>query len=111
MLFALLSKFLLNEKTFEDEEEYYNIDYNINDILEVVCNNEEELCDLLLDYCYKYNGNKEILWNVCGETIIKRLMKNNELYYPVSDPNGDFEVQGKKYFMKRYLAGGEEDEV
>ena len=83
----------------------------MSDILESVCNNEEQLCDLLLDYCYKYNGNKEILWNVCGETIIKRLMKDNELYYPIADTDGDFEVQGKKYSMKQYLLGGEENEI
>lgn len=103
--------FLLNDKTSEEAEEYYNVDYNISDILESVCNNEEQLCDLLLDYCYKYNGNKDILWNVCGETIIKRLMKDNELYYPIANTDGDFEVQGKKYSMKQYLLGGEESEV
>ena len=104
-------EFLLNEQTFEEDEEYYNVDYDIKDILEPVCNNEEELCDLLLDYCYKYNGNKEILWNVCGETIVKRLMKDNELYYPIVNPNGDFEVQGKRYSMRQYSLGGGEDEI
>ena len=104
-------EFLLNEKTFEEEQEYHNVNFDISDILETVCNNEEELCDLLLDYCYKYNGNKEILWNVCGETIVKRLMKDNELYYPIADPNGDFEVQGKRYCMRRYSLGGDEDEI
>lgn len=104
-------EFLLNEKTSEDEQEYYNVDFDMSDILEAICNNEEELCDLLLDYCYKYNGNKDILWNVCGETIVKRLMKNNELCYPIADPNGDFEVQGKRYSMRKYSLGGDEDEV
>jgi hypothetical protein len=104
-------EFLLNEKTFEDDEEYHNVYFDMSDVLEAVCNNEEELCDLLLDYCYKYNGNKEILWNVCGETIVKRLMKDNELYYPIVNPDGDFEVQGKKYSMKQYLVGGGENEI
>jgi hypothetical protein len=103
--------FLLNSQDFEYDEEYSNVDYDMADILNSVCNNEELLCDLMLDYCYKYNGSKDILWNVCGETIIKRLAQNNTLYYPLADPNGDFEVQGKKYLMREYNFGGDEDEV
>jgi hypothetical protein len=103
--------FLLNNQDSEYDEEYSNVDYDITDILSEVCNNEEQLCDLLLDYCYKYNGNKEILWNVCGETIFKRLVQDNTLHYPIVDPNGDFEVQGKKYLMREYVVGGDDYEV
>jgi hypothetical protein len=102
---------LLNNQDSEYDIEYSNVDYDMADILNEVCNNEEQLCDLLLDYCYKYNGNKEILWNVCGETIIKRLSDGRNLYYPIADPNGDFEVQGKKYSMREYTIGGDEDEI
>ena len=104
-------EFLINKKDLEDNQDYYNVDYNIDDLLSGVCNNEEQLCDLLLDYCYKYNGNKEILWTVCGETLLNRLMQTNQLCYPTVDPNGDFEVQGKKYTMKTYTQGGDEGEV
>lgn len=94
----------------EVDAEYQNVDYDLSDVLYEVCNNEEQLCDLLLDYCYKYNGNKEILWSVCGETIVKRLMKDNQMYYPMLDPNGCFEVQGRTYSMVPYIQGGVEDE-
>jgi hypothetical protein len=103
--------FLLNNQDSEYDAEYSNVDYDMTDILSEVCNNEERLCDLILDYCYKYNGNKEILWNVCGETIFKRLAHGNTLYYPIVNPNGDFEVQGKKYLMREYTFGGDEDEI
>ena len=103
--------FLLNKQDSEYDEEYFNVNYDIVDVLVELCNNEEQLCDLLLDYCYKYNGNKEILWSVCGETIIKRLSAQNTLRYPIADPNGDFEVQGKKYLMRECIFGGDEDEV
>jgi hypothetical protein len=79
--------------------------------LNEICNNEDMLCDLLLDYCYLHNGNKEILWNVCGETLIARLMQDRKLYYPMLDHNGEFEVQGKKYLMKEYMLGGDTDEI
>lgn len=104
-------EFMLNKDESEDETEYHNVDYDMVDTLSAVCNNEEILCDVLLDYCYKYNGNKEILWNVCGETLIRRLMGQNQLYYPARDANGDFEVQGKKYIMKQYVQGGDDNEV
>lgn len=103
--------FLLNKTEFEDDIDYHNVDFDISDILSEICNNEEALCDLLLDYCYKYNGNKEILWNVCGETLINRLSKDRTMYYPVIDSDGDFEVQGRKYSMKEYSFGGDEYEI
>jgi hypothetical protein len=103
--------FLLNSQESEYSEDYYNVDYDITDILSEVCNNEEQLCDILLDYCYKYNGNKEILWNTCGEIIIKRLSNENSLFYPIVDLDGEFEVQGKRYVMREYVIGGDEDEV
>ena len=104
-------EFLLNHTEIEDEQEYYNIDFDIDDILSEVCNNEEVLCDLLLDYCYKYNGNKEILWTVCGNTLLNRLMKNNKMYYPMATSDGEFEVQGKTYTMTEYVSGGDEDGI
>ena len=106
-----ITTFLLNNQDSEYDEEYTNVDYDMTDILSEVCNNEEQLCDIILDYCYKYNGNKEILWNVCGETIFNRLAQDNHLYYPTIDENGDFEVQGKKYSMKEYVCGGDEYEI
>jgi hypothetical protein len=65
----------------------------------------------MLDYCYQYGGNKEILWNVCGETLVKRLAEGRAFRYPIVNPDGDFEVQGKKYSMKEYLPGGDVYEV
>lgn len=102
---------LLNKDEFEDDRDYDVVEFDMNLILNEICNNEEMLCDILLDYCYNYGGNKEILWNVCGEILLNRLSKNNKLYFPVIDINGDFEVQGKKYSMREYVFGGDIDEV
>ena len=102
---------LLNKNEFEEPDEYNNVEFDMSAILNEICNNEEMLCDLLLDYCYQHNGNKEILWNVCGETLLSRLAQNRKLYYPIADPNGDFAVQGKRYLMKEYIPGGDVDEV
>lgn len=91
----------------ESDADYQNVDYDLSDELYGICNNEEQLCDMLLDYCYKYGGNKEILWNVCGETIVRRLMKDNQLFYPIRDDNGSFMVQGKSFTMIPYVEGGD----
>ena len=81
---------LLNKVDGEDPDEYYNVDFDMNAILSEICSNEDMLCDLLLDYCYLHNGNKEILWSVCGETLINRLSEDRKLHYPIVDSNGDF---------------------
>lgn len=102
---------LLNKSEFEDLEEYHNVDFDMSAVLNEICNNEDMLCDILLDYCYQHKGNKEILWNVCGGTLLGRLSQKGSLYYPALDPNGDFEVQGKKYSMKEYSLGGDICEI
>ena len=102
---------LLNKSEFEEAEEYRSIEFDLSAILSEICNNEDILCDLLLDYCYKYHGDKEILWNVCGEKLVDRLWQNRTLSYPMADANGDFEVQGKRYVMKEYIKGGDIYEV
>jgi hypothetical protein len=102
---------LLNKSEFEDLEEYHNVDFDMSAVLNEICNNEDMLCDILLDYCYQHKGNKEILWNVCGETLLGRLSQKGSLYYPALNPTGDFEVQGKKYSMKEYSLGGDICEI
>ena len=102
---------LLNKTEGEELEEYHNVDFDMNAVLSEICSNEEMLCDILLDYCYQHNGNKEILWSVCGETLIQRLAQDRTLYYPIVDSDGDFEVQGKRYSMREYIIGGDIDEV
>lgn len=102
---------LLNKVELEEVKEDYNVEFDISVALNEICNNAEMLCDVLLDYCYQYGGNKEILWNVCGETLLSRLAQDRKMYYPIVDSDGDFEVQGKRYLMREYVAGGDADEV
>ena len=109
--FRCVADALLNKLDDGDEQYYYDVDFDMDDVLSELCNNEDELCDLLLDYCYQYNGNKDILWRVCGETLLKRLSQCNTMHYPIIDINGDFQVQGKKYSMREYGVGGDDDEV
>lgn len=68
----------------------------------LVCPNEYELCDIMLDICYSRESGKRFVWDVCGETIIENLLsKNNyELQFPeVVKSNGEFEYGGSQFKM------------
>lgn len=66
------------------------------------CSNEEELCEILVDLCYKNGISKQILWKTCGDTIIQRLLKSHDykMTYPYKNDNGEFWCQGIKYSMR-----------
>lgn len=78
-----------------------------------MCSNKYELCDILIDICYAGRADKEIVWTVCGDTIIENLLKknNNNLYYPKCvDDSGEFECCGHKFIMtKLKITGGDEE--
>lgn len=76
-----------------------------------ICPDEFELCNILLDICYTSNTSKQFVWDVCGDTIIKNLLKDskNKICYPQRvEGAGDFEFSGEHFIMceKQY----EEDE-
>ena len=71
-----------------------------NDLL-VVCTNEETLCNIMIDICYSSNKSKYVVWNVCGEQIIKNLLKRNkgQISYPIQSATGEFEFKGMTFAM------------
>ena len=81
-----------------------------------ICPNEDELCDILIDLCYNFGFNKEILWVSCGDVIANRLLDKNNgtIRYAkcidgtLDEPN--FICCGKKYVM-RIIKDGEQYEV
>lgn len=78
----------------------------------IICPNQQELCDILIDLCYSGRADKEIAWIVCGETIIDNLLKknNSNMYYPKKvDIDGEFECCGHQFIMtKLKMLGGED---
>ncbi|EPY2277984.1 hypothetical protein ACXAT3_002736 [Clostridium sporogenes] len=76
-----LYKALKNNLDEDDEE---NIKYNRQVLVNKyqrkvfeVCNNEDIVCNILLDICYSSNQNKQFVWDMCGDVIINRLLKEN----------------------------------
>ena len=69
---------------------------------ELICTNEDELCNIVLDICYTTENSKQFAWDLCGETFIKNLLKKNGymLSYPELSNNYNFKYMGFGFEMK-----------
>jgi hypothetical protein len=89
------------------------LEYYIKE-MRVQCSNEDTLCDILLDLCYRDNKySKDIVWAACGNVIISRLLKthNYKMRYPVKSDNPDFICCGVGFEMQEIIyKDGQEDE-
>lgn len=67
-----------------------------------VCNNEDVLCDIVLDMCYRKSGSKEFAWDICAHKITTNLARRNDntITFPSRDPDGDIEYAGMRFSMK-----------
>lgn len=66
-----------------------------------LCSNSDELCNIILDICYRNNNSKQFAWDICGDVFIKNLLKNNnyQYSYPVLNDDGKIEFGGNKFSM------------
>jgi hypothetical protein len=73
-----------------------------------ICPNGEILCEILLDLCYRDGGDVNIVWNLCGDIIVNKLINKSGIYsYPEMSQNGEFNYGGMKFTMKNVEVGGE----
>lgn len=67
----------------------------------LVCPTNEELTNIVIDMLYSENKSKSFAWQICGEQIIKNLLKSND--YKINVPeladNGEFEFNGMYFKM------------
>lgn len=86
-----------------DEDDTAQVLINMKDELRrachTVCQNEDILCDIILDICYKRKSSKRFAWDMCGHSIIHNMLtnNNNKLSFPVADENGDIEFSGNRF--------------
>ena len=69
----------------------------------ILCANENDLCDIVLDICYSSEGSKQFAWDTCGDVIVRRILMKNEykIQYPmIVDSDGEFVFCGKEFKMK-----------
>ena len=64
-----------------------------------ICQNGDALCNIILDLCYTRTSSKNFAWSMCGQDIIRNLLKKCDgiISYPVSDPNGDIEYCNNRF--------------
>lgn len=64
-----------------------------------VCSNEDMLCNIILDICYRKMSTRKFAWAMCGHTIIRNLLRNcgGMISYPVKDENGEVEFGGNRF--------------
>lgn len=111
----------LNSRKVNNEEERKVLLADKDRLLETliedvtsVCPNEESLCDILLDICYSGKMSKSIVWDICGEQIIKNMLEKHDstLTYPEKCGEADFWCCGTKFSNKTIKIGGDSiDEV
>lgn len=74
---------------------------------EIICSNENELCDILVDMCYTSESMKQFAWEICGYVMINNLLKNNnyEVSFPVLSCRDDSEFVycGDNYKMGKKI--------
>lgn len=73
-----------------------------------ICSNKQQLCDILLDICYRKEGSKQFAWDIASEEIIENLLENNghQIKYPVIDNNGDLKFGGDSFSFAAKQIGG-----
>jgi hypothetical protein len=67
-----------------------------------ICNDEDELCSIVVDLCYTGKRSKQFAWDIAGETMIRNLLKasGNRISYPVPDPEGELYYRGERFTMR-----------
>ena len=71
---------------------------------EEICPDRKELCDIVLDICYSSARSKQFAWDICGDTIIDNLLKENNhmISYPVKvQTDGEFVFGGEQFIINR----------
>lgn len=74
-----------------------------------VCTNSRELCDIMIDIGYRREGTKQLIWDVCGPTMVENLLNNRgwTLSYPEQCDDGEIEFGGNRFTIKETYIGGE----
>lgn len=105
------SRRLQNYMVFADYErldrwdslsELQTMDEDFRKDCDKVCSNEDMLCNIILDICYKKNSTKKFVWSMCGRNIIHNLLKKNDyrIQFPTIDTDGSISYGGERYSVK-----------
>ena len=68
-----------------------------------ICDNDKEiLCNILVNELYDNNNSKQFIWDICGDYIIEKLLKDNDnkINIPVKDKKGNINWNNINYSIK-----------
>lgn len=65
----------------------------------IICQNKDSLCNIILDMCYTKSSTKRFVWSMCGSDIIHNLLSknNNTISFPSIDHSGDIHYCGERF--------------
>lgn len=78
----------------------------------LLCTNEFELCDILVDLLYGNEEGKMFVWETVGQIILDNLLSRNnrEYAYPMRvDEGGEFRFAGMDFVMRKMRIKNEDD--
>jgi hypothetical protein len=102
---AIINKKMAKKSTNDDDGGIIDKDF-LTDLFKEncckICPNEFMLCDILVDLGYTNKISKNLVWYICGDTIIQNLLSrnNNLISYPMRDTYGDLQCCGSSFSMK-----------
>lgn len=65
------------------------------------CPDSDELCNIVVDICYGREKTKSFAWKVCGDTIVKNLLrKNGKISFPTLNEEGSIEWKSKRFSVE-----------
>lgn len=71
-----------------------------------ICPDADELCEIVLDLCYKKEKTKQFAWKMCGQTIINNLLsKNGSISFPTKDEEGDIIWKSERFSIASIPVG------
>lgn len=73
------------------------------------CPNTDVLCNIVLDSTCSTKGTSALAWSLCGDVMIRNLLKRNggEITYYTQDVNGNIEYKGVRFTDKIYTIEGD----
>lgn len=92
-----------------DKEQLFSM---LTEECEKVCSSEKELCEILLDLCYKDGINTSVVWTICPDVIVNNLLEkhNYTLFYPLKSDDGNILCCGNTFVQKTIQIGVDEDD-
>ena len=79
---------------------------------ERICSNGAQLCDILVDLCYRKEGSKQIVWDIVGEEVVENLLRRNggRIAFPTRDDDGGLVFGGERFSVTTWkIREGEQD--